>query len=205
MNILNGTEHEIETFARASRVANDLLQRAAAEEIGEDQRAFLVGMAAYEVRDYSVALDHLLKSFALENAAETAARIAMCYLRLENGEQTEAWAQRAEQLCPKGSFKTLLYEREVQFTSIISAAYLLQGYVIEAEAYAVAAQSRNPADLLASAVLAKTLLAQGKMQEAQRLASASVLSKEDATLIKAFSAREAGGRSMLFRASAVAE
>ena len=71
---------EIDTFELARQKAAELLGLAE-KATNPGEKFFALGIAAYEMRQYAVAADHLQASFVARPAAETAIRLSMSYCR----------------------------------------------------------------------------------------------------------------------------
>lgn len=154
---------ELQTFGLAQAKANELLREAAEAETSPADRFFALGIAAYEMRQYSVAAGHLHASFVAEARAETAIRLAMTHLRTSEFKRMEQWAITALEMKPNGTFFMILYpDSEIDFSSVFALSQFYLGRVDQALAVATRLASAGSIDSMAADVIQLCRLARGE-------------------------------------------
>ncbi|AVJ28155.1 hypothetical protein [Achromobacter spanius] len=129
------------------------------------EQSWHVGVAAYEVREYDAAVGFLSTAYQLRPEARVAAQLAMCYWRLDDFVNAEAWIKLAVATDLTGMHQAPLLKQKVSFLALYSAIQLAQGK-IDAAASTVDAALATKVESLSIRVKAHVLLTQGKGDEA---------------------------------------
>lgn len=170
---------QISVFNRASEVAQKLHRESEASNHTGPSAYYSLGMAAYCMRNYEQAHDLLTRSFAADDNAETAIRIAMTDLRRANFEGSAKWSQTAISISPKGEFVTLISESTVPFFSVLAAAEFGAGRLQAANGAAEAALQILNNDAMAIQVTVLCSIITGDTDRALRIVDQNRYLAED--------------------------
>lgn len=134
---------------------------------------FWLGMAAYEMKEYELALEHLLESSRLAPQPETHARISLALWRLGRLDEAVQWIEKARDQQPNGTVLAHCIGTTSSFDSILAAIELERGNAGHSLEAAMRALSTNSTDALALLAKAGALFLRSDYQEAQRAAEAA--------------------------------
>ncbi len=155
-------KERLEAHRKAVEVAQQLLTDAEAPNATAHEREYAVGQALYQLQEYELASEHLLTSYKLEERAETAARLAICFWRMGDLDSAREWINRALKQDPKGSITTLIARTKPSYLAILAQLHLAAGEVDEAATAARGALNLASEDVAALHVLATTQLVSGE-------------------------------------------
>lgn len=136
-------------FHKAALSAAEQIQKA--EKLGEksEDGSYHLGLAAYELRLYSIAEEYFRLSNSLNEKSEKVARLAMTAWRSNNLVEAEEWALRSIKLEPNGKITTTLSQVDICFTSIFAAILLDRGKIEESISASTSSLNTNPDDIVA--------------------------------------------------------
>lgn len=155
-------KERLEAHRKAVEVAQQLLTEAESPNASAHEKEYAAGQALYQLQEYELASEHLLTSYKLEERAETAARLAICFWRLGELDSATEWINRAIKQEPRGSITTLIARTKPSYLAILAQLHLAAGEVDEAAAAAKGALSLASEDVAALHVLATTQLVAGQ-------------------------------------------
>jgi tetratricopeptide (TPR) repeat protein len=164
---MSDPQKRLEAHRAAVEVAQRLL--ANAERAAPDERDALIGQAMYQLQEYWPAVEHLLVSYRRRSSAETAARLATCYWRVNDLESARRWINKAIKLEPKGRLKTLIAQTRPLFISVLAEIHLAAGDLDSAQSTASAALGLDGKDVSALHVLATVHAARGNTEDAMEM------------------------------------
>lgn len=131
-------------------------------------RGLAVGMAAYEMREYALAFEHLLASERLSPTGETAARLALCCWRSGRLDEAADWINEAVNRDPRGTIKAHCIGTSSAYSTVLAAIELERGNADRAlELIGDGSQVSNE-DALLFVTQANALLARGAHEDAAR-------------------------------------
>ncbi|MEX0297799.1 MAG: hypothetical protein AB3N28_01925 [Kordiimonas sp.] len=156
-------------FAKLAVTSSDLLEKAAAEK-DPSKRDLYIGIAAYELRKYEEAIESLKNSYKSSKSGEAAARLAMCYFRLDDFNGMKIWSEAALETNPDGQMKALVAKNMISYASLAAIASFGLGEVEPASEFANKALSIDAGDLSATDILVRSNLVKGEENKAQEVA-----------------------------------
>jgi tetratricopeptide (TPR) repeat protein len=150
------------------------------------------GLAAYVLTEYKIARDHLTAAFMLETSADTAARLSMCYWRLNELIQAAEWIDKALALDPNGVLIPNILSTRPTYRAISAGIQFQLGNIDLAFQLADVALKHEAHDIVALSVLTNVNLLRGEIDEALALADkgASLSTEESLSQIDFLGTRE---------------
>ncbi len=128
-------------------------------------QSWYAGLAAYEVREYDVAVEFLSTAYQLSPEARVASQLAMCFWRENDFPNAEMWMKQAISIEPDGFHDALLLNDKVSYLALYAAIQLAQGKV-DAAGQSVDASLARKMESLSIRVKSHVLLSQGRGPEA---------------------------------------
>ena len=155
------------------KTASDLIRKADEAHNEPARREFFLGQAAYEMREYDLAVGHLHESERLAATAEIAARLALCCWRQLELDEAAKWIGVALERDPKGTIKAYCIGTTSSFEAIRASIEFGRGNIANALDFANRAISQSNGDALAHVTRASALLCNGEHQESSRALDAA--------------------------------
>lgn len=152
------------------KAASDMLNKSQSSALPAE-REFWLGMAAYEMKEYDLAYDHLSECRRLDPSPEVEIRLALC--RWRQGQLAEAgdFATSAINQSPDGKVRAHCLGTVANYSSVLGAIEFERGNSARSRELANETIKRDENDVLAYTVLANSLLLSGDHQAADRALS----------------------------------
>ena len=163
-------KHAVANYEIVHRTAADMLNKSQSSS-SPAEKEFWLGMAAYEMKEYDLAYDHLLESRRLAPSSEVEIRLALCRWRQGHLSEAGDLAASAMNQSPDGKVRAFCLGTVSNYSSVLGAIEFERGNSARARDLVDETIKRDDNDVLAYTVLANSLLLIGDNQAADRALS----------------------------------